>query len=211
MIVVFVDRWSSYKDAFNTTEVAHGAAYSGLCRQVVLIQRCINTTEMAHGAAYSGLYRQVVFLYTVCVMYVCTCKYYMYINVHMYACMYVFIHVDTCIYVHISPPAMMLWQFATPGNSAVHQQPIIIAPFMTPPPLTNIGLTPTSIQSMYQQLLPQVSGAIAVQQDSTPAPRPGVISPPVGKKEVSNFESRTYTLLDIQVSRKCMYAHNCVL
>jgi hypothetical protein len=78
---------------------------------------------------------------------------------------------------------MMLWQFATPGNSAVHQQPIIIAPFMTPPPLTNIGLTPTSIQSMYQQLLPQVSGAIAVQQDSTPAPRPGVISPPVGKKE----------------------------
>ena len=39
-----------------------GPAYSGLYRQVVLIQRCISTTEVVHGAAYSGLYRQVVLI-----------------------------------------------------------------------------------------------------------------------------------------------------
>ena len=33
------------------TEVTNGAAYSGLCRQVVLIQRCISITEVTHGAA----------------------------------------------------------------------------------------------------------------------------------------------------------------
>ena len=45
----------------NITEVVHGAAYNGLYRQVVLIQKCISITEVAHGAAYSGHYRQVVF------------------------------------------------------------------------------------------------------------------------------------------------------
>ena len=29
----------------------------GHCRQVVLIQRCVSITEVAHGAAYSGLCR----------------------------------------------------------------------------------------------------------------------------------------------------------
>ena len=38
-----------------------GSSDGGLCRQVVLIQRCISITEVAHGAAYSGHYRQVVF------------------------------------------------------------------------------------------------------------------------------------------------------
>ena len=44
------------------TEVAHGAAYSGLYRQVVLVQKCISITEVAHGAAYSGLCRQVILI-----------------------------------------------------------------------------------------------------------------------------------------------------
>ena len=57
---VAIDRWSLYRGYFSITEVAHGAAYSGLCRQVVLIQRYISITEVAHGAAYSGLCRQVV-------------------------------------------------------------------------------------------------------------------------------------------------------
>ena len=30
--------------------------------EVVLVQRCIGVTEVVHGAAYSGLYRQVVFI-----------------------------------------------------------------------------------------------------------------------------------------------------
>ena len=38
----------------SNTEVAHGAAYSGHYRQVVLIQRCSSNTEVAHGAAYSA-------------------------------------------------------------------------------------------------------------------------------------------------------------
>ena len=33
------------------TEVSHGLAYSGLYRQVVLIQRCISITEVSHGTA----------------------------------------------------------------------------------------------------------------------------------------------------------------
>ena len=45
------------------TDVAHGAAYSGHYRQLVLIQRCSSITEVAHGAVYSGHYRQVVFLH----------------------------------------------------------------------------------------------------------------------------------------------------
>ena len=36
---------------------------TGLYRQVVLIQRCISVPEVACGAAYSGLSRQVVLLY----------------------------------------------------------------------------------------------------------------------------------------------------
>ena len=32
-----------------------------LCRQVVLVKKCISITEVAHGAAYCGHYRQVVF------------------------------------------------------------------------------------------------------------------------------------------------------
>ena len=35
------------------------SAYSGLCRQVVLIKRCISITEGVRGSAYSGLCRQV--------------------------------------------------------------------------------------------------------------------------------------------------------
>ena len=31
----------------------------GLCRQVVLIQRCMSITEEVHGAAYNGHCRQV--------------------------------------------------------------------------------------------------------------------------------------------------------
>ena len=42
--------------------MANGAAYSGLCTQVVLIQRCISIIEVANGAAYSGHNRQMVFL-----------------------------------------------------------------------------------------------------------------------------------------------------
>ena len=33
----------------------------GLCRQVVLVQRCLTTTEVDNEPAYCGLYRQVVF------------------------------------------------------------------------------------------------------------------------------------------------------
>jgi hypothetical protein len=43
--------------------VAHEPAYSGLCRQVVLKQRCVDITEVAHGPAYSGCCRVGSFLY----------------------------------------------------------------------------------------------------------------------------------------------------
>ena len=41
-------------------EVAHGAAYNGLCRQVVLIQGYLSITMVSHGSAYSGQYGPVV-------------------------------------------------------------------------------------------------------------------------------------------------------
>ena len=44
------------------TEVVHGSAHSGLCRQVVLVQRCFGITEVAHRLAHSGLCRQVMFV-----------------------------------------------------------------------------------------------------------------------------------------------------
>ena len=40
----------------SVTEVAHGAAYSGLCGQVVLVQSCISVTEVAHGESHSQGY-----------------------------------------------------------------------------------------------------------------------------------------------------------
>ena len=40
-----------------------GPSNRGLCRQVVLVQRCFSTTEVDNEPAYSGLYRQVHGLY----------------------------------------------------------------------------------------------------------------------------------------------------
>ena len=42
------------------TEVDYVTAYCGLCRQVVLVQRCISMTEVDYVPAYCGLCRQVV-------------------------------------------------------------------------------------------------------------------------------------------------------
>ena len=86
--MVTVDRWSSYRGAlvslrwpmeqppvvtaqvvliqrcFSITEVAHGAATSDHCRQVVLIQKCIIVSLKwpMHEAATSGHCRQVVLI-----------------------------------------------------------------------------------------------------------------------------------------------------
>ena len=48
---------------FSTSEVDNEPTYCGLYRQVVLVRRCFSTTEVDNEPAYCGLYRHVVFIY----------------------------------------------------------------------------------------------------------------------------------------------------
>ena len=47
--VVSVDRWSLYRSAVVSLRWPMEDLYSGLYRQVVLIQKCSSITEVAHG------------------------------------------------------------------------------------------------------------------------------------------------------------------
>ena len=49
--------------SISITEVVNEPAYSGHCRQVVLIRKCISITEVVNEPAYSGHCRQVLILH----------------------------------------------------------------------------------------------------------------------------------------------------
>ena len=46
-----------------STTTLKGPSDSGLCRHVVLVQRCVSITEVDHETAYIGHCRQVDFVY----------------------------------------------------------------------------------------------------------------------------------------------------
>ena len=56
--MVSIDRWSLYRSVVVSLRWPMEDLYSGLYRQVVLIQKCSSITEVAHGSAYTVVIRR---------------------------------------------------------------------------------------------------------------------------------------------------------